>query len=174
MPGRVVSADVLADICWRKVPWLIPKILFLVKSLFLDVHYLSVREDELHSLLKAWRQNILPKLRYRYDYWDCDDYARYFVAWFNLVSKTNAGGETYGVVKVRRMNGAMRRWESYGHSWVGVLVDFGYDVDVVFVEPQLGEIVETEREFEPEYPIKLAKGHTIGATMKYVPEFYRF
>ncbi len=150
----------LVQLCSRYVKGWLRKLVFYIKSCFFDTRYKCITIDELEQLLKIWRENILPKLRYQLDFWDCDDFAMYFASWLKLKTKTNCGGMVIGV-----LNG-------FGHAWTPVLVKNYDDVDVMFVEPQLGRIVEVNKEDVIEMPVTVRRRMSVSGYATYHPLYY--
>jgi len=109
------------------------RLLFGLRSWFMDEYYYPIDLDQFCNILQVWREKILPKLKYRYDTWDCDDFAEYFASWAKLMTKTNAIGMGIGILDL----GYAKGW----HAWNLVLLRDGKHVYVDMVEPQLGTFV---------------------------------
>ena len=112
--------------------WL-AKLLFPMKSWFRDEYYEPIGVDELNAYLQVWKNNVLPKLAYTPEAFDCDDFGAYFKAWLTKESGKNCVGEAIGELEDKDGNRG-------GHEWNIVLVKL-YDgsVTTLFVEPQIGE-----------------------------------
>jgi len=109
------------------------RLFFVQRSWFVDEYYHPVPGSVFSDYRDLWRRNILPKLRYRYEIWDCDDFAEYFASWMKLATKTNGIGIAIGYVKTPQ--------GKFGHAWNIALVKYKDEVEIVEVEPQLGSIV---------------------------------
>lgn len=123
-----------------KLLWIFRRLMFFMRSWFFDVMYYSVNVDDLIDALSYWRKYVLENIEYLPEVFDCDDFATYFKVWLQswiYASKgirVNGVGIALGVVyKDGRLLG--------GHAWNIVLVDNGGRQYVLFVEPQLGEII---------------------------------
>jgi len=123
-------------ICWFK------KMFYYVKTWYFDITYIPIPQSILNELLNEWKNNVLPGSKYIAEIWDCDDFASYFKGWFQrkLVFdrqlKLNGVGIALGTVYDSRGN------ELGGHAWNILVVEKDGGADVVFLEPQTGEIFE--------------------------------
>lgn len=146
----------LCRLCLQHVDGIIPKILFGLRSWFFDVRYKPIPRDTFAYYLDIWKRKILPNLHYRYDYWDCDDFAEFFASWMKLMTGTNGVGMSIGVVKTPQ--------GVYRHAWNGALV-MKDNIELVFVEPQTGDIVFMNTPLVPSAGVKTL-GRTIIANGK--------
>jgi len=107
------------------------KLLFGIRSHFYDLKYYPCTEDQLETFLKYWRREVLPELAYTPERFDCEDFAFLFKAL--LVKHTGANCGFFS-------GGAIFEDDSYlgNHGYICVLLPSR----VVFVEPQIGEILE--------------------------------
>jgi len=117
---------------------IVMRILFTLRSWFYDMVYHGVKSDLFVRLLEEWRRDVLPRLHYEVDTFDCDDYAMYFSTWAKMRAreegvKANGFGVAIGTVCVQDSCG--------GHAWSIAIVDD----HIVFIEPQLAEILIFDR-----------------------------
>jgi len=157
-----VPAPVVAYEVSRLVDGIVDKLLFALRSWFFDSAYVPVTTDAFNDVLERWRRNILPRLRYRYEIFDCDDFARYFASWAGLKTGTNAFGIAIGIVETPS--------GSYGHAWNVVLVgSSGGQILVTMVEPQLGAVIPVATKvLDVREPIVVRRRRSIGnATVRY-------
>lgn len=144
----MISNVELTYMVLRKVRSVLDAILFLVKSLFRDMYYKPIDMLVLREYLKMWINGELVKLEYAPDVFDCDDYACYFKAWLTLKSGKNCVGEAIGEI-------VLPTGEKGLHEWNVVLVrNGGNRVEVMFVEPQTGELFEKETCENIKYKLK--------------------
>jgi len=128
---------------WKsRLMYIFRRILFMMRSWFFDVEYRSVPRQWIEEFLEYWKKNILPNLHYEAEFFDCDDFARWFI--FKLREYIhnkysiwyNGNGETLGVVY---HNGELLG----GHAWVLVVDDTEEEIGRIdFVEPQIGEFLD--------------------------------
>jgi len=112
--------------------------MFAVRSWFFDITYYAISYDKLLELLEKWKNDVLANLKYKPEIFDCDDFANYFKVWMTKETGVNCTGEALGLVyKDGRLLG--------GHAWNIVIVHKHGVIDVLFVEPQLGEIIENQK-----------------------------
>jgi len=107
------------------------KLLFGIRSHFYDLKYYPCMEDQLETFLKYWRREVLPELAYTPERFDCEDFAFLFKAL--LVKHTGAN------CAFLAGGGVYENGELLGlHGYNCVLLPNR----IVFVEPQIGEILE--------------------------------
>ena len=150
--GMVTSAQLITMILQKfrdqygesllsKILWIFRRIMFFARSWFFDIFYYSIKLEDLEDALEDWKEQILDDISYLPEVFDCDDFAQLFKIWLmewakdNLNEHINGVGLALGIVsKEGRILG--------GHAWNIVLVDTDEGTKIVYVEPQLGEIIE--------------------------------
>ena len=132
MSERIHVTQLAAMVSKRVEGWL-NKLLFGFRSWFFDEWYYPIKITDLYRHLEVWRSVVLPNLKYRYDVWDCDDFAEFFASWFKLRTKTNCAGMALGKVVTEA--------GTFGHAWNIVLVRVGHGVELREIEPQLGTVI---------------------------------
>jgi len=151
--GMVTSAQLIAMILQlfkdqyggsllNKILWIFRRVIFLMRSWFFDIQYYSISLEELQEALQKWKEYVLDNIQYLPEIFDCDDFAMYFKTWLQsyvmqeMDKPFNGVGVVLGaVLKDGQLLG--------GHAWNIVLVDVGGVTTIVFVEPQLGELLST-------------------------------
>ncbi|RLG74351.1 MAG: hypothetical protein DRO23_07005 [Thermoprotei archaeon] len=124
------------DLVSKEVKGLWRKIIFHIRSWFRDEWYKPIPIDELHAWLEVWKGNVLPKLAYTPETFDCDDFGAYFKAWLVRQSGKNCVGEAIGIVHVPDVGDVM-------HEWNIVLAKMHTGkVMVLYVEPQIGQVLK--------------------------------
>lgn len=152
--SRPISMEQLAAMCEDQVDGFWAKLLFGIRSGFFDAWYYPVEEDEMDNLLYAWRTNVLPRLHYVVDKWDCDDFSEYFASLIKLWSKTNCCGMAIGVVETSK--------GEFGHAWNICLVQHGNTYNLAWIEPQLGIFIPPSRTITiTEKPITVRGRHSV-------------
>jgi len=150
--GMVTSAQLIAMVLsifkdqygeslLSKILWVFRRLLFFMRSWFFDIFYYSIKLEDLEDALEDWKTQVLDDISYLPEVFDCDDFAQLFKIWLmqwaknNLNQHINGVGLALGVVsKEGRILG--------GHAWNIVLVSTDEGMKLVYVEPQLGEIIE--------------------------------
>lgn len=135
--------DQYGDSLSSKFLWIFRRVLFFLRSWFMDLEYNTMSEELLAQLLNEWKNNVLPNLHYSGECFDCDDYARYFQVWLKQKAEEaglacfNGVGLALGVLYTP--DGEV----AGGHAWNIVLAhDSQGQAKLYYVEPQLGEIVD--------------------------------
>jgi len=123
-----------------KILWILRRVLFFMRSWFFDLFYYSISIEDLQEALEDWKNEVLDVIEYLPEVFDCDDFAVYFKSWLQSWARAkkrkafNGVGIALGqVYKDGRLLG--------GHAWNIVLVHSGSRVYIVYVEPQIGEII---------------------------------
>jgi len=125
---------------WKsRLLWIFRRIVFLARSWFFDLEYISIPKEWLDEYMEHWRKEVLSNLKPQPELFDCDDFAMYFI--FKMREyiyrkhgvRYNGNGVVLGIVY---RNGKPLG----GHAWVLALVDTESEIGkVVFIEPQIGE-----------------------------------
>jgi len=150
--GMVTSAQLIAIVLQKfkdqwgntwisKLLWIFRRIIFFARSWFFDIFYYSIKLEDLEDALEDWKTQVLDDISYLPEVFDCDDFAQLFKIWLmewakdNLNQHINGVGLALGIVsKDGKVLG--------GHAWNIVLVSTDEGMKLVYVEPQLGEIIE--------------------------------
>jgi len=120
--------EVISLLQARVKGWL-NKLFFSIRSWFFDVEYEPLTLKELEAFIDKWVKEILPKLIYTKERFDCDDFAGLFKYMCIKETKKNGVGRAIGKVYYKG--------EFLGyHAWNIVILDDG---SVINVEPQTGE-----------------------------------
>lgn len=133
--------DQYAGSFWDKLWFILRRVIFFARSYFMDVLYVPIKLEELEEALEEWRREVLPNTKYMPEIMDCDDFAFYFKVWLQKWTAEHTKAPSNGVgVAI----GALSKGSEVlgGHAWSIVLVMTEHGEDVVFVEPQTGEILE--------------------------------
>lgn len=136
--------DQYGESIWSKLLWIFRRLYFLIRSWFFDIEYIPVDMQKLEEALEDWKETVLNYLQYIPEIQDCDDFAMYFKTWLqkwtfeNTNTPSNGVGIAIGLVS---KDGELLG----GHAWNIVLVRTDQGEKVVFVEPQLGEIINNNR-----------------------------
>jgi len=132
--------DQFGDTLVSKLLWIFRRIMFLARSWFFDLQYYSIKLEELQEALEKWKEYVLDNIQYLPEIFDCDDFAMYFKTWLQsyvmqeMDKPFNGVGVAIGYVfKDGKLLG--------GHAWNIVLVDVSSTTCILFVEPQLGELL---------------------------------
>jgi len=132
--------DQFGDTLVSKLLWIFRRLMFLARSWFFDLQYYSIKLEELQEALEKWKEYVLDNIQYLPEIFDCDDFAMYFKTWLQsyvmheLDKPFNGVGVVLGaVLKDGQLLG--------GHAWNLVLVDVSGTTCILFVEPQLGELL---------------------------------
>ena len=119
----------------KYVSGLLGRIFFSFRSWFFDELYYPIDYSQFKQLLEEYKKP-LSGLSYKYEVFDCDDFAEFFAVWIKLRTNTNGCGIALGV------------YNGYGHAWNVCLVNDGGVNKVVFVEPQAGSEVVVDGNYE--------------------------
>lgn len=133
VPVEQVASAVLEGLDW------LSRLFHLMKSWYMDVEYETIPIGLLHQALKDWREQVLKYLHYTPEVFDCDDFAFYFKTWlqgwaFDHGLPFNGVGLAIGTVE---SSGGLLGW----HAWNIVLADDNNELKIVYVEPQIGEVI---------------------------------
>ena len=134
----------------KKLLYIFKRVLFVIRSQLYDLEYNSIPLWLLEEALKEWRKQVLDRLHYVGESFDCDDFARHFMVWLKdwicgngiicsfappseQIKQFNGVGMAIGLLfKDGELLG--------GHAWNIVLVtDDSGEPMLVYVEPQIGE-----------------------------------
>ena len=130
-----VEVDTLYDMVYKYVKGFWSKLFFNRKSWFFDTLYYPIEYNTFKQLLEEYKKP-LSGLSYKYEVFDCDDFAEFFAVWMKLRTGTNGCGVALGTY-----NGG-------GHAWNVCLVNDGKANKVVFVEPQSGEEISVNGNYK--------------------------
>jgi len=123
-----------------KILWILRRVLFFMRSWFFDLFYYSISIDDLMEALKDWKNEVLDIIEYLPEVFDCDDFAVYFKSWLQSWARAKKCKAFNGVGIAIGM--LFKDYQPVGgHAWNIVLVHSGSRVYIVYVEPQLGEII---------------------------------
>ena len=105
------------------------KILCYIKSCRFDAQYIPFTLREVREFVDWWVENVLPRVKYMPDIFDCDDFASLFRALMVQHTGKNA---------VFFVAGALYYGDEFLglHAWVAVVTTNG----AFFIEPQTGDI----------------------------------
>ena len=130
-----VEVDTLYDMVFEYVKGFWSKLFFNIKSWFFDTQYYPIPYDTFKQLLEEYKK-ALSGLSYKYEVFDCDDFAEFFAVWVKLRTNTNGCGIALGV------------YNGYGHAWNVCLVSYNDKPKIVFVEPQSGEEISVNGNYK--------------------------
>ncbi len=134
----------------QKLLYIIRRIMFIARSWFFDLEYTTIPEWLLQEALQEWKKQVLDKLHYIGESFDCDDFSRHFMVWLKdwingngiiceyapkqyQIKQFNGVGMALGVLS---KNGRVLG----GHAWNIVLItNSDGEPELVYVEPQIGE-----------------------------------
>jgi len=109
------------------------KILCYIKSCRFDAQYIPFTLKEVREFTDWWVENVLPRVKYMPDIFDCDDFASLFRALMVQHTGKNAVFFTAGELYMKKDNTE----EFLGlHAWITVVTTNG----TFFIEPQTGDI----------------------------------
>ena len=129
----MITAVKYAKMLLKKCKGLWRKILFIIKSDFMDIYYYGVTREQLENFLEYWRKYWLRRIVYEAERFDCEDFACLFRAIFTWKTKTNAClAITVDVWKDNQLLGR--------HACNCVYLED--ERRVILVEPQTAEILE--------------------------------
>jgi len=149
--GMVTSAQLIAMILQlfkdqyggsllNKILWIFRRVIFLMRSWFFDIQYYTIDVDDLLDALSKWKEEILNNISYLPEIFDCDDFAMYFKTWLQgyiqQEKDTPFNGVGVAIGQVFRDGELLG-----GHAWNFVVVQNGDNIYILFIEPQLGEII---------------------------------
>ena len=86
----MITAVNYAKMLLKKCRGLWRKILFSVKSNFVDLYYYGVTREQLENFLEYWRNHWLRRIIYEAERFDCDDFACLFKAIFTWMTRSNS------------------------------------------------------------------------------------
>jgi len=126
----------------NKILWIFRRILFFARSWFFDLQYYSIKLEDLQEALEKWREYVLDNLEYMPEIFDCDDFALWFKTWLQSYMHEEKHKPFNGVGIA--LGNVFKDGELLGgHAWNIVLVDVGGTTCIMFVEPQLGELLSS-------------------------------
>jgi len=131
----------------KKLLYVVKRILFIIRSQLYDLEYNTIPEWLLQKALQEWRKQVLDKLKYIGETFDCDDFARHFMVWLKdwingsgiicefapkneQIKQFNAVGMAIGLLfKDGELLG--------GHAWnIAIITNNSGEPELVFIEPQ--------------------------------------
>lgn len=133
-----------------KLLWWLKRFMFFARSWFFDLEYHTMPIDILKQALEEWRTKVLPHLVYEGEVFDCDDFARHFEIWIKDYITGMGIIDIHSNEEIPVFNGVglglgyLYQGEELlgGHAWNIVLVTKNGEPDLIYVEPQIGEIVD--------------------------------
>jgi len=123
-----------------KLLWIFRRLMFMLRSWFFDLQYYTIEVDDLLEALGKWKDEVLEQIQYLPEIHDCDDFALYFKVWLQSYLLRELGKPFNGVGVA--IGSVFRDGELLGgHAWNFVVVQNGDNIYILFIEPQLGEII---------------------------------
>ena len=132
--------DQYGDSLLSKILWVLRRIMFFMRSWFFDLQYYSIKLEDLKEALNTWREYVLDNIQYFPEVFDCDDFAIYFKVWLQSYMHEEKHKPFNGIGIA--LGNVFKDGELLGgHAWNIVLADIAGVNCILFVEPQLGELL---------------------------------